>query len=510
MKCNKCGFENNDNSRFCFKCGDRLINNNEVNLNENVINQNLNSKKVDKSKNKMLYIAIGGGVLGIILISIVGFLIIKNLFFSKDNLSNIFDPNQPILIEKDGKYGYINSNGKKIIEPKYTYASNFYGNHAIVDGTTTIDGEEVKAYHVIDKKGKIKATALSSSAIKYIQEQNIWIVAGKLYNENLKQLSKDNVEVSYAKNGILSWIDKKNKKAGIMKKNGKITYTYKFKDGEDYFSISMADKDSSLKEDYCQINVQNKKYAIANCNSGKIIYDFTENYITAKENNIFSITTFKPYSKIAELYIFKDNIEYQTKDNNVSISYSPGYLKIYDVSKDYSKRYTYFNLNTKETSTKEPTEAVDLNNYIETYKDYSKFNCDKGVGLKNKNKTIVNCEWTSIDFLDELLFKYLKSKGKSYIFATKDNKVSLIDINKNKVVKEFNSNYITNYNLSTFISYTDKDSDKKVVYNLLTGKEIKTDKTNEITINSNYIKIKDTDSIKYYNTKLKLIYTVEK
>ena len=41
---------------------------------------------------------------------------------------------QPIVVKKDGKYGYINTKGKFVIEPVFESASNFNGNYAIVKG----------------------------------------------------------------------------------------------------------------------------------------------------------------------------------------------------------------------------------------------------------------------------------------------------------------------------------------------------------------------------------------
>lgn len=482
-------------------------NTNQVNYNAipNTNNSITNNKKIDYKK--MLPIFIGAAV-AVVIIAIVGFTVIRNLFGSTQG--DLLDPNQPILVQKDSKYGYITSKGKKLIEAKYEYASPFYRGHAIVEAKVKKDGMEYSEYQVIDKKGKVKATSKISNSIKYLSEEDIWIIDDQLYNGKLKKISKDGITVKYEKNGILSWTDIKNKKAGIMTKKGKITYTYNLSSDETYFSINMSDKEEELTENYCRIVVENKKYAVVNCNTGKIIYDYTEDFILNEKNNIFSVSTRNTYSRLSKFYVKNDKIAYQVSDSNLDIAYEKGYIRISDNSKSYSEKYSYYDLASNKIVDKgqvnNNSSNIDLIK-LEALIGLTQYTCDNGVGLKNKGKVVLECKWSSVDTLSPLVYEYLKKKGKNYVLAQKDSKTYLINLKNGKVVEEFNASYINNYTTSTFITYTDKETDKRVIFNLLTLKSIATDKSNSVSINSNFIKIKENDITNYYNTNLKMIYS---
>ncbi len=537
MNCPKCGTENAKEAKFCKGCGASMATElTETNVEENTVqndavttvettptvenivpaqpiqsntvsagptNQaNLEKKKFDiKSLDKKKIIV----AVAIIIIIIIAIIIGKTLFSSKaTTISDLFNPNTPILVEKDGKYGYINSKGKFVIDAKYEKASSFYGNYAVVSDTITEQGVEVPIYQVIDTKGKVKATSHSSSNIDYIAEYNIWIINHQLYDGNLKLKSKEGVEVGYGDYGFLVWENEAKQTAGIMTTDGKITYTYKFASGEDYLSVEPSDTDASLKEKYCRINVENEKYAIVNCNTGKVIYDFTDKYITEDDDNIFEVLDHDTFTKLETLYIQNDKIAYRSSDD-VRLNYESGYVSI----RDNSYNMTYLDTTTGEITSKRPTtEQVSLSEWEETT-GLKKFNCDKGYGLMDGDKVVLSCEWSSVDFFSTLLYQYLKQEGKNYILASKDGKIHLVNLKNGKTIIEFNSNYVSDYELSTFLTYVDKDTNQKIVYNLLTGKSISLDSSNKVSVYTNYMIAKDGSKVTYYNTDLKSIYTTE-
>ena len=47
-------------------------------------------------------------------------------------LEEIYNPKKLMIYEYDKNYGYMNSKGKKVIDPIYTYADSFHGNYAVV------------------------------------------------------------------------------------------------------------------------------------------------------------------------------------------------------------------------------------------------------------------------------------------------------------------------------------------------------------------------------------------
>lgn len=522
MNCPRCNTVNENDSKFCFSCGYNLSG---FSHQENVVStpvqtsetlsvnvSNNNSSKIYGSKNKSsknLLIVI----VALVAIVVVGFVCYK-FFFNKDNeskkLDNLFDPNELIKVKKDEKYGFINTKGKFVLEANYESASDFNGDYAIV----TVKNETgAKVYQLIDKKGVVKVE--SASGIKYVADYDIIIANDSLYNNKMKKLNNDNVKVQYEEYGYLSWKNYEAKNAGIMKHDGKITYTYNFTGIEHYFSFDASDTDESLKERYCRVNIDNDKYAIVNCDTGALAYDFTEYYVSEDDDNVFRISNHSDFSFVAKVYIQNNKVMYQVNDSGIDLDYYPSgnYFRIRDYSKDYDNRYSYLNVKTGEITNKAPDNVVedDLDIDVDEWEaltNNKKFSCSDGYGLMNNENVVLSCEWDDIEYLDLNLYKYLSSDGKNYIYAKKDSKWNIINLKDKKVVTEFNTSYLYTDELSTFIYYTDKDTNTKFVYNLLTGKSLEVG-NNSITKYSNYITVKNTSdkTINYYNVDLQLIYT---
>jgi hypothetical protein len=130
----------------------------------------------------------------------------------------------------------------------------------------------------------------------------------------------------------------------------------------------------------------------------------------------------------------------------------------------------------------------------------------------NGDKVSVACEYDSITPPDSILYKYLKKKGKDYIFATKDDKI-LIITSKGKQIAELNGTRLKLDDTSTFIYYTDNDSKQTVLYNLLTNKSIAIedkDVNSYINLYPLYATVRIGDKTTYFNKDLTAIYEFER
>ena len=558
MKCPVCGAENGTDAKFCGTCGANLsTETNEVveeqpQTNESapadttpevtqvpekqeteVVDQvpetnvtsvpaeqpvdynNPSNIKPTTSKTAII-IAVAAAV--IVLVAIVIFIVFspKDVKVNeKESINNKFDPEKLIVVRKDDNYGYINSKGKLVLPAKYESASEFYGDYAVVRAEVK-DGDLTKSvYQIIDKKGKVKKQ--TDQKTEYLEESNMWIIDNELYNASMKKLSPTDVKVDDADSeaGYFVWVNPKKNTGGIMNAKGKITYTYKFKTGESYINVEPSDIDESLKERYCRVNVENDKYAVVNCDTGKVVYDFVEKLISVNDDNIFEINKPNSYDDESYIYIQNDKIVYKTDDpDNVEFDYYPGYLYIRDYTKSYSDgRYSYLHLDTMEIKDEKPANVKDDDK--EDLDDWEKYTGLKELyqngkyGLSNDKEIVLPAEWNDLEYLDMDLYKYLKSKKKDYIYARKDSKWYEVSLTEKKAIKEFNASYISTDEDSTFVYYTDADTNNKKVYNLLSGKSLNVPKGTYLYTNSNYVTIKDyaTKTTKYYNTDLELIYT---
>jgi len=546
MVCNKCGKENQEGTVFCINCGNRLdvqantnnaevtsqpeintVNNVDINQNDSVNNIDTNTNNFDTNYQTSLN-NIGNNLpnkpkrgfnkrilfIGIIVLVLIGVGLFFLLFKSSKQTNNLFNENNLIKIENNGMYGYINSNGKIVIEPKYSSASDFYGKYALVRENIKSAYGESEAYEIIDAKGNVIVTPKSYYSVEYLADLDVWVIDDRLYNSELKPISEEGVEVDYGEEGYFSWNDRVKKQGGIMNASGKKTYTYNFKSGEDYIGIDVSENDPILKERYCRITVDNEKYAIVNCDTGKVIYDYTDKYISLEDDNIFEVSDKDSYKTLFSLYIQGDKILYQTENGNIELYggyVDNGYISVHDNNK--YEYIAYIDIKEGKVVSERPTnssyEYSSLNEW-EIKTGITEFECNYKYGLKKGDKILVECGWDDIDYLSLPLYEYLESKGKSYVLGEKDSKMYLINPKNGKVVAEFNSSSVYDSSSSTFLYYTDKDTKKKVIYNLATNKSLVLDDHDDYDIYSNYITVESGNKINYYNTDLKLIYTIEK
>lgn len=469
--------------------------------------QPVNDKKNNK---KILLIIVTVVVIVVIAILIKYFTNSKN---GATTTESLFDTDTLICVTKDNKYGYIDTNGNFVIEPKYNYATSFYGNYAIVSLEAEFEGDYIEVYEVIDKSEKVQVTTDFSSNIEYIEEYGIWVINSQLYDSSLKKISSDNVEVDYKGEGYLSWINESNKTAGIMDSSGKITYTYKLTNEESYFSIEPSDNDKRLTENYCRIIIENEKYGIVNCDTGKVIYDYTDKYIVNEDDNIFEVMNKDTYEFLSKIYIQNDKILFQASDKNVDFFFSTyGYVQIIDNTKEIGEKYSYIDITIGKVTNEEPSIYNGIDSDKDEWEDFTsikKFSCDSGYGLKKDEQIKISCEWSRIEYFDLDLYKYLSSQGKEYVIAKKDSKTYLLNLKDGSIVVELNTTYLDTDSKSTFINYIENNTEKRIVYNLLTGKSLSTEYSSYLDVYSNYITLRVDGKTNYYNSDLKLIYIEE-
>ena len=458
--------------------------------------ENLIVKKNNKIKIFSVFFVI---LILVIVFSIIGIRSNNNKYI--DEVARI-NTNDYILIKDDEKFGYIDVNGKVIIKPKFDSAEKFINGYAKV--------KEGDTYKLIDKSGKVKFEVKEKNDIVYIDEYNIWIINKNLYNDKLKKLNKKNTVVRYYSNGYLRWINESDKTAGLMDYNGKITYKHKLESEKDHFNILAIGAQNNKKDSnkYCTVNYNNNKYAIINCATGKVIYDYTENYISNEHSTYFDIKKSDNYSFVERLIIINDEIAYKSDDKDVVIY---NYDDYYTITNTPDRKFLYLSKKDGKITEKQPDiEEIKVEKTTsEKLLDVKINKCDSGVGLKSDSGRKLSCEWDDIKLFDEIVTNYLISKNKYYVLVQKDEKTYIMNLSNKKKIAEFNSTNVILNNGSLFAEFVDKDNGEKIVYSLSTGKSNKFDKDSNISLYSNYFTVKKNGNLEYYNLKLKKIYSSE-
>lgn len=482
---------------------------NNLNNDETIINSN----EINPKKGKFTLFVIIGVV--IVICAIVIFLFIRGKSQSKvsENLDKIFDPNKPIIVAKGDKYGYITHNGKMMIEPKYDVAGDFSGKYAKV--ATKIDGKKTMNYQIIDKKGNVKMSFESYSGPKYHSDYDVWEIEDKLYDGNLKLITKKNVNVDYISNGMFEYKDNDKDESGIMNYKGKVIFSW----SGTSISAEIPDVEETEEELYASVTNYEDRGVIISLKTGKILYtidDVKNNYIYEEEDSIFRILN-KENEKEKFLYFSDDKLAYEVSDiDDLTIFDSINKILEIDYGYNYEtlnkkNRYAYYDVKNKKLLDSKPsTLDSSEDNLLESLYGYKKYSCSSKEGIMSGDKVIISCEYDDVDFININLYQYMKNtKKQELVLLEKDDKTTLINLKNQKELSTFDSVYINDYDSSTFIKVSLRDNKGVIIYNLLTGKSMTFDKNDKIDINSNYIVVTKNNKDVYYNTEFKEVYKSE-
>lgn len=458
----------------------------------------------------------------LILVGVVGFFIFKIFGSNKNvaNLNSIFDPKKPIVVKNNEKYGYITSDGKTMIEPQYNSAGDFYGDYALVSvDNPNKDSYNKTLYEIIDKKGNVKLTSESYYGTKYYSEYDLWVVDDVLYDSKLNKVLGEGTAVEYISNGYFIYTDSLKNESGIVNYKGKKVFTIPD------LSIGVDISANNYNEDDLYATVRaysTKKEMIVSLKTGDILFtsENADNYIYEKSNGIFYYYDYVTDNESKErkyLFFINNKLAYQTTEvvDEVSVyDYKNQILKI-DYGSDYeklgkSKRNYYYDVKNKKMLDEEPSGSTSSVDILEQSYGFKEYSVSGKYGIMSGDKVIVPCEYNDIEYLKINLFNYMKSKGKELVLLEKDKKLVLYNIKNSKSITTFDSNYVSSYDDSTFIRINLYGEDSYIkeykIYNLLTGKSMDFDKSDEISIGSNYVTITKDGKTTYYNTEFKQIY----
>lgn len=510
-----------------------------MNLENNNYGQTIQPYYSSTGKNKNLkFIIIGLGVLIAAVVVVVVLILGNKNNNSKNNASNelsngilaIYDTEKPITIEENGLYGFINpSDGSVIVSPKYTDVYGYYGEYAFVESNES--GE--KKYSIIDRKGNV-VKELSSASVYYNSNYDYWIIESELYDSKLNKLSNDGDIVSFVesgfsytnynspyKKGILTYFNSSDNTSGIINEKGKRVYTYSGRNTNIEASSIDWGSTFTFNSTYCAVNVdlysENQKGAIVNCDTGVVVMDFVDGRVEAGEDNVFGIFSGSSSSSLEKmLYIENDKIAYEEEngdDYTLLFTYVNRYLIITkDRSGKSNDEKSYYLIDSKEHVTTKPeveeacetAHECDINEYGFDIKECS----TGGMGVYKNDELVTTCDYSKFSYISSDIYKYVRGiTNKNLFLGVKDNKTYVVDATSGDELFEFNSQNVSGYYVSTFISGTNQDTKGTIVYNPISNKSMEFDKDVKVNIWYNYLIVEQDGVEKYYNTEFKHIYT---
>lgn len=509
-----------------------IPNNTPNNLNPTYSQNTTSSNKKSGKSKKIIFI-----ILAILVLAGAGLFAYNKFGGSKSgkdevDLNSIFDPNKPIQVKNKGKYGYIASDGKVMIEAKYNSATEFRDGYAVVkvdNPDTTAYNKEI--YQIIDKKGNVQLSSESYSEPSYYSKYGIWVIDGILYDSKLNKVLADGITVDYASDGYLEFQNSATDEAGIMNHKGKIVF--KWAGVSAHTDICSTDEETDELFASVVSYGDPEREVVVSLKTGDILFNLEnpdDNYLSEEGDGVFfyyNQSIDDGYSNRTWLYFYNNKLAYQNSEHADEIEvydFKNQILKI-DYGYNYAtngkaQQYYYYDVKNKKMLTEKPEKSesssntdidlddIDLTELTYGYKEY---NSSGKYGIMSGEKIIIPCEYDDIEYINVNLYNYLKTQGKEIVFLEKDKQTIVMNLKNQKGLGTLNSTYIYDYEESTFVKatvyeengYTTKGY---VIYNLLSGKSMTFDKDDKINIKSNYITHTKDGKTTYYNTKLEQIY----
>lgn len=456
-----------------------------------------------------------------VLVIVVGLFVISNLGggsgSEKSAVKTLLDPKKPILVEKSGKYGYVSHKGKILIEPKYSEATEFYGDYAIVK---VDDAEYDYTYQIINQKGKEQLKEAVIGQPTYDSENGTWVIDYRLYNSKLKPITKENISVFEMSDGYYTYSNYDQGRSGIMNSKGKSLWDWK----ESSFYGDISESIYDEKDLYVAVQSfdEEEKEVIVSLKKKKIVYEL-ENYddynIRAESNGIFTIKEEDSYDTKTWLYFKDGKLKYETSDSKIEdievYDYEKQILELYyGYNDDYEREYKYYDVKAKEFVTDvEDKDDYDTDEDLDLYEltyGFKPFESSDKYGLMAGDKILVSSTYDDVTFISYAPFLYMKEfKNKELVLFEKDDKVILYDVKKKKELQTFDASSVTTYESSSFIKlskYKDYDLEGYIVYNLISGEMKEYDEDADLDFGSNFYKEKNGSKDIYYNTNIEQIY----
>lgn len=460
-------------------------NDNNISINANKLEEYKPSIKDFKIKSAKTRLIVKKSMLYVVIIMLIGF----EFFITKtgnilNDLRVYGSDNQPIKIIQNDKYGYIDSYGEKVVNPKYIYAEDFVNGYAIVRNSSNLP-------LIINKGGKEVVPSGTYFSI-YRADKNIICSkatkAGLKYgvlDPNLREIIPFNYDsINYLGN-IYSFVNENT--VGIINSNGKEIFTYKLTNNDSkVIKVSKSNVSDGVIP-YGVVTV-NKTSQIVNLETGKSSSSPTLNKIVAEDNNVFYEITKNSSKKY--MYVQDDKVLVESESyKSMSVkSITSGVIKA--INDKYG--YEFISTSSLEQIKKglNNTEAFEGNNVFMYIRRNYKKNFNEIVLIKNGK------EFKTIDGNYEV---YKGFKNGFAILKLDDGKYTYINesgdfINSDRYIEA-----------GEFDSYGDAVAKKESGYGII-GKDGKTKlgfEYNEIKSISENVKLKLSSESKavFYATK---------
>lgn len=357
-----------------------------------------------------------------------------------DAIENLQSTEGKFLVQKDNKYGVINLNGLKLVDTKYDQVATdgYYSeDKGYVEAGFIVSNktEEGYRYGYIDYKGKERLSTEYNDLERITAENTPYLIAAKngkygLYKNGKELIKPEYQAIEYEENGAI--IIQKNELYGIAQLNGKIKVEPKYThlDQNGIYLYAQNEEENTVYDangNKMDINfnkavylTENEIYKISTMLNNNITYYGIEN----SEGQTLVNTEYKYLE-----YIFNDKFIAQNEKGKYGVIDSNGKTQIkfeYDlIQKIKDKKVIQLAVNNDETITLYGANLQEVASMpegrIENNQNYLKV-------LNQKSSIFLDNEGNKIDENSEIVKKEQESELPNEINGFKIQRISLEDV----------------------------------------------------------------------------------
>lgn len=434
--------------------------------------------------------------------------LIRNLVLGKDAdqaIMAFLDHEKPLAVRQNGRFGFMNIHGQMIIDPKYTWAGEFYGDFVEVKTETE--------HLMINRKGETALTLDIGAVVNIDTRYGVWFIGDKMYDVNLKLLNDDTKpSLTYKQKGI---------------------YTYKNESGNIVIS-SLKNQSSDIYtcQSACSVSVSNAPdfvpdtYIIVNETAGetshnKIFNAQTKAEVFSSQNQLLVVKDKNQVAKSVNgneelMYLTGDKVAYSSADNFEVYDQIKHVVKVSNADEKTAAQYpfAYINTDTDETTYLAPVMGSTLTAFDQSLDVQT---CGKnGIGI-GKNGGAIKCDWLSLTTPSMNVMEYLKSQRRLIIVGRTAAGQEFYNVRTDERYDQFEHISISSSNDELFVMT--KSEGQWFVYSLVSGKYVSipnvlmnsfTNLPNGIKVYPSYFTVETKTSMTYYNHDMDSFYEVAK
>lgn len=411
----------------------------------------------------------------------------EHIYEGGANIKSLYDKSNYIKYLNNELYGYIDHEGNIKIEAKYKEASDFYNGYAIVSDGVKKEVININGQHMHDVLNETDG---------YNLNYDYWYIGKTLFSGQMLKIQDDAKKVANH-DKYFYYYNRELDKTIIIDYIGTIIYETQ---GRDVF---LDIKSGSYTDELIYIKNSNK-HLIINPYSKKVIFESDEEF-TLLDNGIYKSDRF--------YYIHDDETIYPYTALNVTLVDKKN--KILKIEESAEVSY-YFDVLKNSKLENYNMSNLDI---VASQFNYDIVHCDKEnnyYSLMEEGKTLLECKYDKIEFLNDELHEYVKSKnGLEYVFAEKDE-MSYVHNIRFKINSLEEDKVNRNYEVgSPFVSYSpqvDNSETQIIIYNFIDNAKKKYPKNDYIYFDSgyNYYVLYNTrnEQLEYYNYNMKNIFSI--